>query len=164
MQLLIHILSSGRGYTLIEIVSVIGLIGILAAIAIPNMMDLRTDAKSAITKDEMASIKRGIVGDGRVVAGGSYAFAGYEADMGAPPGGIDSMVTNPNTADTVQDYDPIKRSGWRGPYIDASTTSDFSRDAWGTAYVFTTSPRLIRSWGPNKSNNNGTSDDIDLTF
>ena len=153
-----------EGWTLIELVSVMVLVGILAAVAIPNFMDLRTDAKSAVTKDEMAALKRAIVGDGRVVAGGTYAYAGYEADMGAPPGALTSLVTNPNTGNTTQDYDPIKRSGWRGPYVDASTTADYSKDAWGTAYVFNTSTRLIRSWGPNKTNNTGSSDDIDLTF
>lgn len=150
-----------RGYTLIELIIVVMLIGIVAAISVPNLIDLRTDARSAVTKDEMAALKRAIVGDGRVVAGGSYAFPGYEADIGAPPGALNSLASLP---DGVSAYDPLVRSGWRGPYVDTDTVSDYSKDAWGTAYYFTTSPRVIRSYGPNRTDNSGGSDDISLTY
>lgn len=147
-----------------ELVIVMSIVAILAAVAIPNMIDMRSDAQSAVTKDRMLAIKRAIVGDGKVVSGGTYAFSGYESDMGAPPGGLTSLVTNPNTGNSTQDYDPITRSGWRGPYMESSSISDFTKDSWGSAFVFTTSPRLIRSWGPNKANNTGGTDDIDLTY
>jgi prepilin-type N-terminal cleavage/methylation domain-containing protein len=153
-------LLSSRGFTLTEAVVVIGLIGILAAVAVPNFIDFRSDAKIAITKDELAAIKRGIVGDGRVVSGGAYAFPGYEADMGAPPGSMTSLVTYAGTSL----YDPIVRRGWRGPYVDTSTVSDYSTDAWGNAYIFSTSARHIRSRGPNGADNSGAGDDIQIDF
>ena len=45
--------------------------------------------KNAVTRDEMAALKRAIVGDTRVVAGGRFAFPGYETDMAALKEGID---------------------------------------------------------------------------
>ena len=152
---------SGSGFTLTEIVVVMVLLSILAAVAVPNFIDLRTDAKSAITKDEMMMLKRGIVGDGRVVSGGQYAFPGYEADNGAPPIALTSLASQPIGIST---YDPITRAGWRGPYVDTSAVSDYTQDAWGVSFVFSTNPRFIRSWGPNKTNNSGGGDDIDVTY
>lgn len=149
------------GFTLIELVMVIVLLAVISIVAIPNFIDLRDDARSAVTKDEMAAIKRAIVGDARVSAGGTYTAPGYEADAGKLPGTLTDLVVQPGTVST---YDPLTRLGWRGPYVDSSTTSDYQKDAWGTAYVFTTNPRRIRSWGPNKADNSGAGDDIDLTY
>ncbi len=149
------------GFTLIEMVMAILLLSIVSIVAIPNFIDLRDDAKSAVTKDEMAAIKRAIVGDARVSSGGTYTNPGYEADASKLPSSLTDLVTQPVTVAT---YDPLTRLGWRGPYVDSSTTSNYQQDAWGTAYVFTTSPRRLRSWGPNKADNSGAGDDIDLTY
>lgn len=153
--------TEARGFTLIELVMVIGLLSVISIVAIPNFIDLRTDARSAITRDEMAALKRAITGDSRVVSGGTYTFPGYEADVGSLPSTLADLVTKPGA---VAVYDPLTRLGWRGPYVDSSSTSDYSKDAWGIAYVYTTTPRRIRSWGPNKADNAGATDDIDLTY
>jgi prepilin-type N-terminal cleavage/methylation domain-containing protein len=152
------------GFTLIELVSTILVLGILSAVAVPYFIDMRDDAKSAVTRDEMAALKRAIVGDSRVVAGGRLAFPGYEADMGALPTGLVDLVLNPATGTTVQDYNPLTRRGWRGPYVDNASVSDYSKDAWGTTYVYSAASRRIRSWGPNVTDDSGGSDDIDLNF
>ena len=154
-------LSQPVGFTLVELVMVIVLLSIISIVAVPNFIDLRDDARSAVTKDEMTAIKRAIIGDARVSTGGTYPVAGYEADAGKLPGTLTDLVVQPAAVNT---YDPLTRLGWRGPYVDSSANSDYQKDAWGTVYVFTTDPRRIRSWGPNKSDNAGADDDIDLTF
>jgi prepilin-type N-terminal cleavage/methylation domain-containing protein len=157
-------MAAASGFTLVELVITIMVLGIIAVVAIPNLVDLREDARTAVTKDEMAALKRAIGGDSRVVAGGRFAFPGYEADMGALPTSLADLVLNPATGNTTQDYNPLTRRGWRGPYVDSSSTSDYSKDAWGTSYDYSAGSRRLRSWGPNKTDNSGASDDIDMYF
>lgn len=155
---------ANSAFTLIELIIVITIIGIISIVAIPNIFDFSSDAREAVTREEMAAIKRAITGDSRAVAGGSYVFRGYEADMGGLPSKLGDLVLNPITGDTTQDYNPLTRSGWRGPYVDNSTSSDYSKDAWGSPYVYSSSGRYIRSLGANKVDDGGTNDDIQLEF
>ncbi len=53
-------LKKSKAFTLIELVMVILLIGILAAIAIPEFYDFRTDAKNAATKGSLGAMRSAI--------------------------------------------------------------------------------------------------------
>jgi prepilin-type N-terminal cleavage/methylation domain-containing protein len=150
------------GFTLIEILMTIMLIAILARIAITQFTDFSKDAKIAVTRDNLAALKRAIIGDSRVYGDGQLIKPGYIANVGNTPTTLTDLITQPGTASA---YDPLTKRGWRGPYVDNSA-SNWNKDAWGTTLVLNTSGRIIQSYGPNTTNDNcgASSDDICVSY
>ncbi len=58
--LLRHKTKKNGGFTLVELVIVIIVIGILAAVAIPKFLDFTTDANEAATKGGLGGVRSGI--------------------------------------------------------------------------------------------------------
>lgn len=135
--------SANGGFTLIEIVMVIVVLGILAAVVFPRMGGLSESSRVTATRSELQVLKRAIVGNPAVVAGGRYVDVGFEGDVGHPPAGLTELAIKP---DSINAYDPFTRLGWHGPYVD-TTGGDYLTDAWGTAYVFSAAGRTITSLG-----------------
>ena len=55
-----HPQSSQRGFTLIELVIIVVILGILAAVAIPKYQDLSTEAKEAAARSSLGSLRSAI--------------------------------------------------------------------------------------------------------
>lgn len=107
-----HPRSKQRGFTLIEIMVVVIIIGILAAIVAPNVIGRVDDAQ--ITKVN-ADIK-----------GMESALKLYRLDNFAYPTteqGLQALVSDPN--------DPAVRNWNAGGYLDS-----LQKDPWGTAYLY----------------------------
>ena len=72
------------GFTMIELVMVIVILGILAAVAIPRFMDMRSDAEKSVVTSLVGSLRtaRGLAYSKLVLCGGLYGGGGSPLHMG----------------------------------------------------------------------------------
>ncbi len=107
-----HTAARQRGFTLIEIMVVVIIIGILAAIVAPNVIGRVDDAQITKAVAEISNIEN--------------ALKFYRLDNFAYPTteqGIDALVTKPN--------DPNVRNWKTGGYLDR-----LPKDPWGNPYLY----------------------------
>jgi general secretion pathway protein G len=107
-------LSSKKGFTLIEILMVVVIISALAAMVIPRLTGRTEQAKEAIAG---ADIKVNI----------PTALKLYELDNGRYPSseqGLNALIAKPSQP-------PVPES-WNGPYVEARSILD----PWGRPYVY----------------------------
>jgi prepilin-type N-terminal cleavage/methylation domain-containing protein len=135
------------GFTLIELVIIIVVLGILATFSIAKYSDFLQESKIAATRTEMATIKRAIIGNPQMIAGGHYVDVGFAGNVGHPPAQLLELVRKP---DSISAYNVISRLGWNGPYLD-SAGGDYLKDAWGGNYAYNPTARTITSVGSGAS-------------
>jgi len=120
------VLENQRGFTLVEIVIVILIIGLLAAVATMKMNESLETARYEQTKNELDQLTMAIVGNSEVYTEGARSDFGYVGDVGGLPPNLDALVLNPGGY-----------ASWNGPYIGAGMNGDdFKRDAWNTLYIY----------------------------
>lgn len=151
------------GFSLIEVVVVIAVISILAAMAVPYAAKVIDQSKEEATRKEMEEIYNAIMGDPKVPT------AGFLGDMGRlpnPPGAGNPDLQQINVQGTQNGPfgGPVLgiKMGWYGPYINAGfSIQGYATDAWGRNYAYSPTGAQagqIRSRGPDGAW--GTADDI----
>jgi type II secretory pathway pseudopilin PulG len=136
-------LSRSAGFTLIEVVLIIILLGVLATVAVTRLDDATETAKFEQTRKEMQQLAYAIAGNPRANSGDGRSDFGYVGDVGSIPGSLDNLVTNPGYGT------------WDGPYVSSAFDTDgFKKDAWNVDYLLVDT--VIRSTGSGQA--------IDLVF
>jgi prepilin-type N-terminal cleavage/methylation domain-containing protein len=160
MLRMLNILKNKKGFTLIELVIIIILLGVLAAIAIPRYVDLRDQAvrasaqatldagRAAIQIDFADKILTGGTYDNAITSGSTAGSAFVAASVTAlenelqtspnyPPGGLYNNPDNTGAGGGFSWYlvtQGSSTSPFQPPVIDAALdTTCGAGDAWGGA-------------------------------
>jgi len=137
------IMKNHKGFTLVELVIIIVVLGILSTFAAFKYTSFVEESRVTATQAEMNEIRRAIIGNSQLIAGGKYIDIGYEGNVGSLPDQLQDLITKPGT---VANYNAISGLGWNGPYL-KQNNDDYLTDAWGKSYVFDPSARTIKSVG-----------------
>jgi len=140
------------GFTLIELVVVLAVIGILTASITPAVVQQVMDARIAATASEAKALHDAIVGDH------TQSRFGFVGDMGRLPNSFQELVQRGSLPGYTINTTRSIGMGWRGPYINIGTSpDDYLLDGFGRPYTGASSGQ-VRSAGSDGVMN--TADDI----
>lgn len=108
---------STAGFSLVEILVAVVIIGILVAVVAPRLINRIGDAKTGAARSQIASLVT--------------ALNTYRIDCGEPEAGADLSILWERPSSVAE-------SAWKGPYIE---NADVLIDPWGTPYALVIPPQ-----------------------
>ena len=132
-----------KGFTLLELVVVIIIMGVLSLVAIRGFSKQTENRKFEETRIEMEALKKAIVGDPDRIQDGIRVDFGYVGDMGAMPTELDATGL-----EKLRTNQPPP-GNWSGPYVAVNFSDnpdDFLTDAYGQGYKY--SPTALTIYSP----------------
>jgi len=136
-----------KGFTLIEILVSIAMMSVLTTVALTTMGSVVDDARFSQTTREIEQIRNAMVGETQRLETGLRKNYGYLGDVGALPTtsqGLSVLLSEGAASAGGLAMWSIHASygigsGWKGPYLTNTDDQDYTRDAWGNAYVYANS-------------------------
>ncbi len=157
-----------KGFTLVEVIVVLVVMSILAAVAVPVALRVFETAAEDATRDEMINLKKAMIGHTDRQQSGVRGNFGFLGDMGRLPINLEELYRQGSLPSFS--YDNVRQAGagWKGPYITGSFSGEeadeFRKDGLGNDYALTVGPGqldgVLISSGPDGLS--GTADDISL--
>lgn len=124
---------SRSGFTLIEVLLVVAILGILAAVVVGNFGQHGETARIRATRASISAI--------------STQADVFQLDVGRLPNSLDELVNQPSGA-----------ANWNGPYIRGGMAA--MNDAWGTQINFKPEGNTYKLVSAGPDTQFGTDDDI----
>jgi len=158
-----------KGFTLIEIIVILAVLSILAAVAVPMVLRIFERTAEDTTREEMDNIKKALLGDPQKLQSSFRSDFGFLGDIGClPTAAFPSApaLDRLSTQGTLPgwSFNPTQQAGagWKGPYITGTAGEEFAKDQWGNNYTYTATgvcPLMatLKSDGPGQST---SADDI----
>ena len=141
-QLVPHRRSAKRGFTLVELLLVLVILGTLAAIVLPKFTGTTERARKTQAQTQISTFKT--------------ALDAFEVDNGYYPKGKSGLL------ELIQPPRSSQSQNWHGPYLQSE--SGIPNDPWGSPYIYECPGKHnpysydIMSMGPD--GRSGTDDDI----
>lgn len=158
---------SKKGFTLIELLIVVAIIGILAAIAVPNFMNAQTRAKIARVHSDLRAFSTAM--EAYSIEWNDYPYGNFPNNVGGfTTASLKSLTTPVAYMSTITQADPFGEGSWTGQtggpsnmkyYVYVSYNGYWAHNDTSALSYFGKNPYFkgvgMTSFGPDKKDSGG---------